>query len=64
MRREMTKEFQMPPTPATEAECLDRMRVLLAAIKREATNRGQEDIADMAGRADELAEGLFRKKTS
>lgn len=44
----MTKDFQVP-MPATEAECLDQMCRLLAAIEREATNRGHSDIAGMAG---------------
>ncbi len=42
----------------TDAEVLQQMRDLIAAITREAGRRGADEIVDLAGRVDDLAAGL------
>jgi len=52
------------PDTKTTAKALTEMRDLLAAILREAGNRGIEEIVDLAGRADKLAADLLQQETN
>lgn len=45
------------------ADQLRQIRALLAAISREAGNRGADELVDLVGRADELAADLLRRAT-
>ncbi len=45
----------------TDAEALTEIRVIIAAIKREAANR---DAPELAGRVDRWAEDLQKRKVS
>ncbi|MTK63022.1 MAG: hypothetical protein F8N15_00365 [Methanobacterium sp.] len=50
-------------TPQTDAGRIAEMRSLLAALKREAVNRGQCDMAELIERTDAIAADLLRQRT-
>ncbi len=48
----------------TRADLLLKMRALLAAIEREAANRGAMEVVDLAKKADEAAPEMLRRGLS
>ena len=46
------------PTETTQADQLTELRAILAAIQREAANKGVTELIDLAAKADEIAAKL------